>query len=781
MTANPSSVPTATPAPAPKRRGRRWWKILLAIVILIIILILLLPTLLSTGAGARFLLNKVNARIPGKISADSLSLGWFSGAKIRNLKITGPDGNVVIAVASADTGLTLIDALSTSSMDLGNIVVRGFKPYIITYADGTTNIGRCFTRFPSPPLLASTTAPISATTAAPLPPSAPSIPAAPSPTHPMRIKGTLDLDDSQVTWVGYGSPILTLANLKIKSAFDTGTGNCDLDLAADATSGNDKPTPLAAKFSGNFFSNGNLKPLGAMTGDGQASAKSIDLFALSPIFQAAGLRAAVTGKGDLSLTLANASGKETLALNAPFTNVTLSGPATDGDTLRLAKANLSLNAALTGDTVDLQKFQLASDLLNASGNGSIKTSGASSGPLPPLTLNVAADVTALKKQLPKLLGNLPDTQAAASITGRIDLAARTLTTTAPSAISEKDPKTNQGNALVIDPDSTLSWGAAPNDLHAAATYDLARIQQILAKSLPDGTTLAGTRTVKLHISGPINTAATGLQMLAGLSIDPTTVGFDRIAIKGLDLGRADVPFAMKTGLLTLTPSDVPANGGAIHLEGHLDLTKSPALFAIDKSTQPIALAKNIQLNHELAAGPLAFLPLAWGGQKNQQLTAVSGLLNLSLSDASIPLDSAALRTTGTLHGSLRIDNLTTDAPIFTDLLQQLGPLVKITQPDALAIRGGQIPETPFALQSGKVTYQNLTIHAQSTDIFLSGSVGLDSSLAMNMSVNTQGLNIAIPVGLSGTTSSPKLAISPDALKGGLQNFAPKLQDLLKNK
>jgi hypothetical protein len=767
MTTNPSAVPAATPAPSPKRRRRRWWKILLAVLILIIILILLLPTLLSTGPGARFLLNKVNARIPGKISADSLSLGWFSGAKIRNLQLRDPDGKTVLTLASADTGLTLTDALTPSSLDLGAITLRGLHATLITYPDGATNLSRALSAAP-PGTQPST-------------PAQPAPAAAPASAQHYLVKGSLDAADCSLTWSAPDSPPLSVTNLAAKSSFNTAGGDDSLDLSAQAAAGNNPPSPITAKFTGQFFDNGALKPLGSLSGTGNADVKNLDLADLSPILQAAGLKATLTGSAQLTLLLANTGGHETLTLDVPLTNLTATGPATDGDTLRLAKATLSLNAALTGDTIDLQKFQLASDLLNASGNGTIKTSGATSGPLPPLTLNVAADVTSLKKQLPRLLGNLPDTQLAASVTSRIDLAAKTLTTTAPSAVSEKDPNTNQGNMLVIDPNSTLSWGAAPNDLHATATYNLARLQQLFGKSLPDGTTLTGIRSVKLHVTGPLNAAAPGLQKFAALSIDPTALGFDRIAIKGLDLSRADLPFAMKTGLLTLTPSDIPANGGTIHLEGHLDLTKSPALFALDKSTQPIPRAKNIQLNHELAAGPLAFLPLAWGGQKNDQLTAVSGLLNLSLSDASIPLDSAALRAAGTLHGSLRIDNLTTDAPIFTDLLKQLGPLVKITQPDALAIRGGQIPETPFALQSGKISYQNLTIHAQSTDILLSGSVGLDSSLAMNMSVNTKGLNIAVPVGLSGTTSSPKLAISPDALKGGLQNLAPKLEDLLKKK
>ena len=144
-----------------------------------------------------------------------------------------------------------------------------------------------------------------------------------------------------------------------------------------------------------------------------------------------------------------------------------------------------------------------------------------------------------------------------------------------------------------------------------------------------------------------------------------------------------------------------------------------------------------------------------------------------------PLDPALLKSNGVLNGSLRIDNLSTNAPVFTQLLEQLGPIAKITQPDILAIRGGQIPETPFVLKDGKITYQNLTIHSNDVDIVLGGAVGLDQSLAMNMTVKTKAANIAVPVGLKGTTTKPELAVSGDALKQTIQNVAPKvIEDLL---
>jgi hypothetical protein len=50
---------------------------------------------------------------------------------------------------------------------------------------------------------------------------------------------------------------------------------------------------------------------------------------------------------------------------------------------------------------------------------------------------------------------------------------------------------------------------------------------------------------------------------------------------------------------------------------------------------------------------------------------------------------------------------------------------------------------------------------------------------MNMTVKTKAANIAVPVGLKGTTTKPELAVSGDALKQTIQNVAPKvIEDLL---
>ena len=274
----------------------------------------------------------------------------------------------------------------------------------------------------------------------------------------------------------------------------------------------------------------------------------------------------------------------------------------------------------------------------------------------------------------------------------------------------------------------------------------------------------------------------GLNAFKAFTLDPTSIGWDQIASNGLTLGKADVGIQLKSGLLTLSPTDVPANGGTIHLGGRVDLNQTPAAYILDKAPQGTPLVKGLQLNKQIAAGPLAFLPLSWGADKNSpSLGEVGGQLNVTLNDAFIPLDSDAFKTKGATSGTLNISNLSTSAPVFSQLLAALGPIAKISQTDIFNIHGATIPNTPFALANGKFTYQNLTLGTAKESIQFSGSVGLDQSLAMNVQINAAGLNIPIPVGITGTTTAPKLSIdtsNPQNLGNTIQGATSALEQLL---
>jgi hypothetical protein len=276
----------------------------------------------------------------------------------------------------------------------------------------------------------------------------------------------------------------------------------------------------------------------------------------------------------------------------------------------------------------------------------------------------------------------------------------------------------------------------------------------------------------LHITGPLANAP-GLAALQHLTIDPATFGYDRIFCKGFDLSKADVGISMKAGILTLAPSNLPANQGTIHLSGRVDCTQIPAAFILDHTAQSPSFVDNVSLNQEIAAGPLAFLPISWGGDKNNPtFGTVTGKLNVSLDQTFIPLDSAAFKTKGSTSGKISITNLTTDAPFFSQIFGALGSVLKLTHINS-SVQGASISNGVFALKDGKVTYENLTIGASQFNMNFSGSVGLDTSIAMNMNLTIAALKLPIPIGVGGTTDKPKITVSDRGLGNVIKGVIPK--------
>jgi hypothetical protein len=496
----PPTSPAATP-PTTKKRHGLWWKILLAAVILILLLIILAPTLLSTTPGKNFILSQVNSRVPGKLSAEAVSLGWFSGATISKLQMVDDEGKPVVSLDNVDTGITLWNALA-------------------------------------------------------------------------------------------------------------------------------------------------------------------------------------------------------------------------------------------GSVVDLSRFNVT---------------GGKMPQLPGVTINI-------------------------KLAGTADLGKKVINITSESIISAKDDATGKGNIVTLAPNSVLSYGDQPNNAKIKLEYNLEQLQTLIKANLPEGTQMAGQRTTELHITGAL-TKDEGLRAYRGVSIAETSFGWDKIDCKGVHLGKADIRFQMIGGILTLGSVDVPANGGAFHVSGKIDFNHSPPAYIIERRPGGTPLVKAIGLNHEIAAGPLSFLPLNWG-LKPGTIAEIGGQVTVTIGEAYIPLDSAAYKTKGTLAGAILISNLTTEAPFLHDALKMVGPLAQLGQTDLLKIRGGTLPLVPFHLKEGKVSYDKLTIGTKEANLAFSGSVGLDKSIAVNMtlSLNSLKLPVPIPIGIRGTIEKPELALTENI---GTGKPGDPLNDLLK--
>jgi hypothetical protein len=273
-----------------------------------------------------------------------------------------------------------------------------------------------------------------------------------------------------------------------------------------------------------------------------------------------------------------------------------------------------------------------------------------------------------------------------------------------------------------------------------------------------------------------------MRALRGIKLDPTAIGWDLVQLlpKGLQLGKADVKFEMSNGVLLITPSNVPANGGTVVVLGKVDFNADPPAFIVEK--QP--LGGSIGLNRQITASWLGWLPLNWGA-KPGQVAEAGGQVKILITEAYIPLEFEKYKHKATLVGTINIENLSAEAPFLAEVARSLGPVLKL-QPDLFTIRGGSIPEIPFALRDGKVSYQNLRLGTGKSNLTFSGSVGLDTSLAMNMQVTSNNVTLPVPVVLKGTTANPEVVFdlkalgNPQDLGKTLEKAAPGLiNDLLK--
>ena len=351
---------------------------------------------------------------------------------------------------------------------------------------------------------------------------------------------------------------------------------------------------------------------------------------------------------------------------------------------------------------------------------------------------------------------LPPTNLLASLTGRADLAKKLFTVTHTCRIGETGADNVGGNMLTIDRDSILAWGPrGVENIHGMLHYDLAGAIALLKPFLPPSLSATGTGSMPLTVSGPL-TSAPGLLIARKLTIAPTALAFKELSYDGTHLGPGSVGLSESTGHIQITPTAIPANHGTVNLGGYVDLNGSTPTYVL---LSPLQVADNVQINAPMGASILKFLPLTWGNQGQPALVNVQGVLNMSLQSANIPLESAAMKKSGTAIGTVSITHLTTNAPFVSQVSALTGPLG-----GSISIADSGIRPTQFVLKNGRVSYQNMQLVLASFGLDLSGWVGLDNQMNVDLNVTGGGLTLPIPLKLAGTTTAPKIKLTSHPLK-----------------
>lgn len=301
------------------------------------------------------------------------------------------------------------------------------------------------------------------------------------------------------------------------------------------------------------------------------------------------------------------------------------------------------------------------------------------------------------------------------------------------------------------------------------TYDAAKVTQRLQPWLNNWVTLEGQRTEPLTVK--MMNAKTGASPLAALNVD-TQMGWERAKAVGLNIGPAEVPVNITSGLLK-TASSIPVNKGKVDFDLTADLTADPLIIR----QKPGNVLTNVDITPEMYQGWLQYVtPIV------AQATSAEGELSLTLDRAEFvpadlkrqniagkvtihraaigpgPLSSSVLQLVQYINAIRKGDMAaaTSAIPLAGNVLNTLAP--GALPPGTLPIGGlpgsqaAAAPTTPqlgnqwlqlkeqsieFLVQDGNVVHRDFVMQVGDVQVKSSGVVSLDGNVEMMLSVPIQ--------------------------------------------
>jgi len=390
--------------------------------------------------------------------------------------------------------------------------------------------------------------------------------------------------------------------------------------------------------------------------------------------------------------------------------------------------------------------------------GQLKLKAAVLGNAKLLNVALGSQVHGYQLVLPGNKNLLAPTSLIVKLMGQASLQKKIFTATHTCQIGELAASPSAGTTLTIARESVLAWGPGGiENVHGSLTYNLAHLIALLKPFLPATLSATGSGTMPLVVTGPL-TAKPGLLMARRLTIAPTALTITSLNYDGIVLGPGSIGFSESAGHINTTPAAIPANQGTLNLGGYIDLNGNAPAYIYNSST-PLQVADNVQINAPMGASILKFLPLTWGNKGNPSLINVSGVLNMSLKNANLPLASAVLKKSGTAVGTLSVTHLTTNAPFMSQVSALAGPLG-----GNVRIADSGIRPTDFVLKNGRVSYHDMKLVLASFGLDLSGWVSLANQMNVDLNITGGGLTLPIPLKLTGSTASPQVKLTSHPLK-----------------
>jgi hypothetical protein len=308
-------------------------------------------------------------------------------------------------------------------------------------------------------------------------------------------------------------------------------------------------------------------------------------------------------------------------------------------------------------------------------------------------------------------------------------------------------------------------------------YDLEKLEPQLRPYLGQSVKLSGRDVRPFHIAGALRAEASGGSNAPGISSSPgalppplaetlhgdAALNWQALQALGCQIGAAELRGQLANGSFRAAPIEATLNQGRLHLE--------PAL-RLDPLPLEVTLPKGRAIEHAHLTPAACASALGYAVPVLANVAQADGEISLDLQSGRVPLTEPEK---GDIVGWLTIHSAQVSAG---PLVQELSLLLK--GPATLTLAKDNV--VPFRMVNGRVYHTGLELHFPELTIRLSGSVGLDGSLALTaeMPVPPKWLGssklaksalanqtIRLPIG--GTLSHPK--IDEHALREASAKFA----------
>lgn len=438
-------------------------------------------------------------------------------------------------------------------------------------------------------------------------------------------------------------------------------------------------------------------------------------------------------------------------------------PNTKGEYGMTGKANVVARLDRVQKTLQMQSAKDLSDQFRGTATGPVEVSAPT---FDAMTFAVDLSVDKFEFGLP---AKPAWSEPWVKVKGGVGYQFSTDTLTLTNTVVERDGLTVSGSGKI-----TKLSTEANLDVSGTLGYDLAKVEPVLKQYLGKTAGASGKDTKPFKATGGVLAGKPVSVTIADKSVSPTDLSklsgnaglsWTSLRAYGFDVGKGDLTATVDRGRVTTTPIRATFGGGTVTAEPTLRV--SPGTFDVAfKSGRVVEKAK---LTPAVCAEAIGYaLPAIANAAQ------ADGVVSFDLSENGFPL---ADPTAGHFKGTLTIhEGAVSPGPVVTQILEVLD----IKSPSVQLAKGTAVP---LEMKNGRVTHSNFTFLVGNTSVSTSGSVGVDGSLELTISLPVGGTiaerllpnqpalqkavaKQSVSVKVKGTLAKPQL--DADGMRGQLQ-------------